>query len=213
MKTIQTFFCTFLTALFVFQANAVWASDWSASASATSATGSPFTADSALLIDLQVKPVLLPEQTLPQLQIWQGDTPPNWLWLSSFILPGAGQLLMEKWPEALGFFLGVSLSLSGAAVTHFYLTDALADNPAALGLIPIGTLLLLVSALGLYIWNIVNAFFLNRELSPELSRQSAPPYAQALKTLRTASSAHSPSSTRQSSAQAPQQVSFQLYRF
>lgn len=100
-----------------------------------------------------------------QIQILNLDNPPDWLWAGAFLLPGLPQALLGNWGEGLAFFSGIGLSVGSAYFTHSELTGLFAEDVAILGLLPVATILLLASALGLYIWNIADAYSLNQKFT------------------------------------------------
>lgn len=95
-----------------------------------------------------------------------------WFWALSIVVPGLGQFLMGDMVKGLLFFFGPTLLAIGSTVVIGVLTTMLVGNPGLLGILPIVGLVISLVALGIYIWNVVDAYFMNQEKTGMASIES-----------------------------------------
>lgn len=95
-----------------------------------------------------------------------------WFWALSIVVPGLGQFLMGDMVKGLLFFFGPTLVGIAASVVTGVLVSMFASNPSIVGILPlIGTILGLL-ALAVYVWNVVDAYFMNQEKTGMASIES-----------------------------------------
>ncbi|MBF2053505.1 MAG: hypothetical protein IGS03_08580 [Candidatus Sericytochromatia bacterium] len=95
-----------------------------------------------------------------------------WFWALSIVVPGLGQFLMGDMVKGLLFFFGPTLVGIAASVVTGVLVSMFASNPGIVGILPlIGTILGLL-ALAVYVWNVVDAYFMNQEKTGMASIES-----------------------------------------
>ncbi|MGV3524385.1 MAG: hypothetical protein ACO1RX_09175 [Candidatus Sericytochromatia bacterium] len=91
-----------------------------------------------------------------------------WFWALSIVIPGLGQFLMGDVVRGLLFFFGPTLfAIAGTVVGGILLSAAAGTGnaAAAAGTAGIVGLVLSLGALAIYIWNVVDAYFMNQEKS------------------------------------------------
>ena len=91
-----------------------------------------------------------------------------WFWALSIVIPGLGQFLMGDVVKGLLFFFGPTLLvIAGGIIGPILIGGAAATgNAAALaGTAGIVGLVLSLGALAIYIWNVVDAYFMNQSHS------------------------------------------------
>lgn len=89
-----------------------------------------------------------------------------WFWALSIVIPGLGQFLMGDVVRGLLFFFGPTLfAIAGSVVGGILLSAAAGTGnaAAAAGTAGIVGLVLSLGALAIYIWNVVDAYFMNQE--------------------------------------------------
>jgi len=89
-----------------------------------------------------------------------------WFWALSIVIPGLGQFLMGDIVKGLIFFLAPTLVAVAAGVVSAILIGGAATtgNVAAVaGTAGIVSMVIYLAALGVYIWNVVDAYFMNQE--------------------------------------------------
>lgn len=89
-----------------------------------------------------------------------------WFWALSIVIPGLGQFLMGDVVRGLLFFFGPTLfAIAGTVVGGILLSAAAGTGnaAAAAGTAGIVGLVLSLGALAIYIWNVVDAYFMNQE--------------------------------------------------
>ncbi|MEZ0371465.1 MAG: hypothetical protein ACAI44_20410, partial [Candidatus Sericytochromatia bacterium] len=82
-----------------------------------------------------------------------------WFWVLSIPIAGLGQFLMGDIVRGILFFLAPTL----IGVAWAVLTPLLATNAATAGVWSVVGILLPLAILGVWIWNVVDAYFLNQE--------------------------------------------------
>lgn len=101
-----------------------------------------------------------------------------WFWVLSIVIPGLGQFLMGDMIRGLLFFFGPTLVavVSGVVLPILATTLATTGGAALVGILAIVGPVLGLVMLGIYIWNVVDAYFMNQgmtgpmklgELTPE----------------------------------------------
>jgi len=91
-----------------------------------------------------------------------------WFWALSIVIPGLGQFLMGDVVKGLLFFFGPTiLAIAGPIIGGILVSGAVAtgNGAAAAGTAGIVSLVLTLGALALYIWNVVDAYFMNQSHS------------------------------------------------
>jgi hypothetical protein len=89
-----------------------------------------------------------------------------WFWALSIVIPGLGQFLMGDIVRGLLFFFAPTIIAIAAGVIGPILIGGAAatgNAAAAAGTAGIVGLVLTIGALAVYIWNIVDAYFMNQE--------------------------------------------------
>lgn len=88
-----------------------------------------------------------------------------WFWALSIVIPGLGQFLMGDIVRGLLFFFApVLIAVASGILVPILVGGAAATGNvgAAAGTAGIIGIVLYVAALGVYIWNVVDAYFLNQ---------------------------------------------------
>ena len=82
-----------------------------------------------------------------------------WFWVLSIPIAGLGQFLMGDVMRGILFFLAPTI----IGVAWAVLTPILATNPATVGVWGVVGIVLPLLILGVWIWNVVDAYFMNQE--------------------------------------------------
>lgn len=97
-----------------------------------------------------------------------GMTVEPWFWLLSIVVPGLGQFMMGDIIKGLLFFFGPALlAIAGPIIGSILVGTAAATGNAAAtaGTAGIVSLALGLGALAIYIWNVVDAYFMNQTMT------------------------------------------------
>lgn len=91
-----------------------------------------------------------------------------WFWALSIIVPGLGQFLMGDMVRGLLFFfapviIGVGSSVLGGILATSALTGNVGAVAGAASIVGIVVPILSLVALAVYVWNVVDAYFMNQE--------------------------------------------------
>ncbi|MEZ0371466.1 MAG: hypothetical protein ACAI44_20415 [Candidatus Sericytochromatia bacterium] len=159
LKRIAAFF-VLLTVVFAFQGNV-----WAATVNAEDTMAKQQTEVIALAENPQLAALNEDIQLLGATGFGGMKIEP-WFWVLSIPIAGLGQFLMGDIVRGIMFFLApVLIGIIGAVLTTLFVTGAVGSGNVGLAttLGPIIGLAIPLLILGIWIWNVVDAYFMNQE--------------------------------------------------